>query len=303
MFQFTPVVRRATKIFLWRELSNAFQFTPVVRRATITVVCLRFRGKFQFTPVVRRATRAGRRGRRGSPSFNSRPSCDGRLHDVSLSFYSRMFQFTPVVRRATPSLRRREGVGGFNSRPSCDGRHSDTLPNALDNRFNSRPSCDGRQSCAYVARYVIKFQFTPVVRRATSPVFHACGAIYVSIHARRATGDLHPRHRPPIRAGFNSRPSCDGRPSLQFSGSAPPSFQFTPVVRRATKNRPNSVKFRLFQFTPVVRRATARLACGVVESVVSIHARRATGDIFPTKNGKLCNVFQFTPVVRRATSV
>ena len=54
------------------------------------------------------------------------------------------------------------------------------------------------------------FQFTPVMRRAT---YHVChwAMSYVSIHARHATGDMTNIVAELVEAGFNSRPSCDGR--------------------------------------------------------------------------------------------
>ena len=77
----------------------------------------------------------------------------------------------------------------------------------------------------------------------------------VSIHARLATGDAkYKRLQDAIK------------------------FQFTPVLRRATRPHIGAVSDTTFQFTPVLRRATfhAVAADEVVE--VSIHARLATGD-------------------------
>ena len=146
LFQFTPVVRRATECEALRAEMEAFQFTPVVRRATGDLRQSGCGCVFQFTPVVRRAT----------PSFSP------------LKGFM-VFQFTPVVRRATtpgikllggkvsiharratgdrrPSLRRPERRR-FNSRPSCDGRQAmRVFLRTLSISFNSRPSCDGRPS-------------------------------------------------------------------------------------------------------------------------------------------------------------
>ena len=143
VFQFTPVMRRATVTVRKLRIAQKFQFTPVMRRATClaqqSLRCL----VFQFTPVMRRATRGTRPSPRGTPRFNSRPSCDGRqevrkkpreglvsIHarhatgDVSSRRARRCssFQFTPVMRRATRAAVRRHSVSCFNSRPSCDGR-------------------------------------------------------------------------------------------------------------------------------------------------------------------------------------
>ena len=123
-FQFTPVVRRATLDKI--ELIMAAEVSIHARRATGDTMARPQKTlppRFQFTPVVRRATwyiltnteldrvsiharratgdsRLQRRPDRGR-SFNSRPSCDGRLLMVSLETYFFTFQFTPVVRRAT----------------------------------------------------------------------------------------------------------------------------------------------------------------------------------------------------------
>ena len=100
MFQFTPVLRRATDfrqrlfvpayVSIHARLATGdaqrdavtrrywFQFTPVLRRATsITISCNGVR-LFQFTPVLRRATQH---------QCAEVTGCE--------------FQFTPVLRRAT----------------------------------------------------------------------------------------------------------------------------------------------------------------------------------------------------------
>ena len=122
--------------------------------------------RFQFTPLVRGATRKG--------AFN-----------VS----ALVFQFTPLVRGATrcPWSSRRRPC--FNSRPSCEGRPIRAVPLRRVLRFNSRPSCEGRLDHGYITAALPvsihaprargdtpracgiscrKFQFTPLVRGATS---------------------------------------------------------------------------------------------------------------------------------------
>ena len=141
----------------------------------------------------------------------------------------------------------------------------------------------------------------------------------VSIHAPRARGDtLHILFV--LAECFNSRPSCEGRLSiddrvriLMVSIHAPrargdangldvvskPQFQFTPLVRGATRAETNSWRVLKFQFTPLVRGATfpttgtisprgfnSRPSCEGrqvaahldAELAVSIHAPRARGD-------------------------
>ena len=172
----------------------------------------------------------------------------------------------------------------FNSRPSCDGRPARLaaitgISNvSIPARHATGDRSDGRfaRSCAFQFTPVMRratsrrqrdgcghqFQFTPVVRRATKKLGKYTSS-RVSIHARRATGDrLTPRNTPE-KMGFNSRPSCDGRRYAVSPGWRRRSFQFTPVVRRATRPRPATNSTIGFQFTPVVRRATRRLFPGV----------------------------------------
>ena len=101
--------------------------------------------------------------------------------------------------------------------------------------------------------------------------------LLVSIHARLATGD--------------------GLLPALWIGTG--TFQFTPVLRRATKQGCFFVLPRVFQFTPVLRRATI-IRYRIDDLDVSIHARLATGDDGLIKGGEIV-VFQFTPVLRRAT--
>ena len=101
-----------------------------------------------------------------------------------------------------------------------------------------------------------KFQFTPVMRRATVSTGSVVPSWLFQFTPvmRRATGVA---QQLALRRGrFNSRPSCDGRQVVGRVGPAPLRFQFTPVMRRATK-------------------PAARLH---PRARVSIHARHATGD-------------------------
>ena len=144
------------------------------------------------------------------------------------------------------------------------------------------------------------FQFTPVVRRATS-ISRSLTPFQRSFNSRPSCdGRLEILVHETLAAGFNSRPSCDGRHRQGFLSRTKVEvsiharratgdqagvfftpltwFQFTPVVRRATPRPPYTQTESGFQFTPVVRRATAN----------TLPARRSF-------------MFQFTPVVRRAT--
>ena len=214
--------------------SKRFQFTPVLRRATFMPCAPFSASKFQFTPVLRRATvqNAKRRPTKKvsiharlatgdtipsstspSPSFNSRPSCDGRLPFV--------LWFKPL--------------SCFNSRPSCDGRplergHARDEPVVSIHArlatgdacrqtavvrvggFNSRPSCDGRLGGLVYGHRHRRFQFTPVLRRATWEQLLECVDIRCFNSRPSCDGRHANNNEAEDRRCFNSRPSCDGRP-------------------------------------------------------------------------------------------
>ncbi len=145
----------------------------------------------------------------------------------------------------------------FNSRPSCDGRQVNGLCNFAITRFQFTPVLRRATSRAATALANQPFQFTPVLRRATG-VGRLCNlAAIVSIHARLATGDTRPRKRRRGTSRFNSRPSCDGRPlHVPFHARLGVSIH----ARLATGDPAewfNDVARFMFQFTPVLRRATA----------------------------------------------
>ena len=139
VFQFTPVVRRATGQIGQNTSKGAFQFTPVVRRATRWRKLRHY--LIQVSIHARRET-----GDAGDVALVLRPSVSiharretGDLHAcvvlpsclfqftpvVRRATLDRLdylpgdsFQFTPVVRRATGPDRRRSSRASFNSRPS-----------------------------------------------------------------------------------------------------------------------------------------------------------------------------------------
>ena len=126
---------------------------------------------------------------RACESFNSRPSCDGRHKPFwacpggAVSIHARLA--TGDLAASDTAVRRVR----FNSRPSCDGRPGCAASPAPSRSFNSRPSCDGRRGLLAMgaiirvsiharlatgdrstrtrARRSARFQFTPVLRRAT----------------------------------------------------------------------------------------------------------------------------------------
>ncbi len=164
--------------------------------------------------------------------FNSRPYCDGRQTRCRWTF-SGSFQFTPVLRRAT------------------------RLRATASMRFIV--SIHARLATGDTARRVnptvhSTFQFTPVLRRATQE--EALRKAILCFNSRPSCdGRLSPGPSNAVPGSFNSRPYCDGRHTLQ-DGAAQVGFQFTPVLRRATR--------------PDIQGPHGRR--------VSIHARLATGD-------------------------
>ena len=233
--------------------------------------------------------------RRSSNGFNSRPSCEGRLASavalgtdgvsihaphargdriVDLLHEQFVFQFTPLMRGATWTMQIGAGcvrfqftplmrgatrrtvatmsMSRFNSRPSCEGRPVERVRDGTRKCFNSRPSCEGRPPLRQLRPGPL-FQFTPLMRGATErgASFRSHG---VSIHAPHARGD---RRAPCWRRprGFNSRPSCEGRPSRTRAST----------VRHGFNSRP-SCEGRLS--SPV----------HVPFKSVSIHAPHARGD-------------------------
>ena len=215
------------------RMESTFQFTPVVRRATSKTKVFSWWSMFQFTPVVRRATHFHSPAHVPKTVSIHARRATGDLKSRLIAVEGR-FQFTPVVRRATVRCRRTALVVA---------------------RFNSRPSCDGRLRPIFRRMRPVLFQFTPVVRRATDLTG---GIIYNGVFqftpvVRRATTGA---SCAAVAIGFNSRPSCDGRPSINIVFSWCWMFQFTPVVRRATLRHRRARRIKL----------------------VSIHARRATGD-------------------------
>ena len=116
-----------------------------------------------------------------------------------------------------------------------------------------------------------RFQFTPVLRRATAGYKYRFG--------------WH---------GFNSRPSCDGR--LEPARLNIP-LAVSIHARLATGDV--SASFPRggvpFQFTPVLRRATPAFVHLPYHVRVSIHARLATGDHSPAFHCGLVDSFNSRP--------
>jgi len=194
MFQFTPVLRRATGIFasgfLWRggsiharlatgDIFPSNQFASVqvsihARLATgdFVPIIRRFREQFQFTPVLRRAT-GGKR------------CLQSRLK----------FQFTPVLRRATATryISFIRELVSIHARLATGDVAEDCKPSAHRVSIHARLAT-GDASADLPKSYEGMFQFTPVLRRATALAIVRDDVCLVSIHARLATGDPKKKH-------------------------------------------------------------------------------------------------------------
>ncbi len=149
------------------------------------------------------------------PSFNSRPSCDGRQRTLFRYCFSDWFQFTPVMRRATLQSKNQHHQKQFQFTPVM--------------RRATKHFIYWASSTA--------FQFTPVMRRATLGVVIVPTALRVSIHARHATGDPQLLLLSHMAAVFQFTPVMR---RATVGGDVPlrdAEFQFTPVMRRATASR------------------------------------------------------------------
>ena len=141
----------------------------------------------------------------------------------------------------------------FNSRPSCNGRHSPFRMSGGHSSFNSRPSCNGRH-LKPIIRLVLSVSIH--ARRVTGDTlgYTMLTNLVVSIHARRVTGDLNSQYCSRLCC-FNSRPSCNGRPTRARAAHHHKRFNSRPSCNGR----------------PVLENAMPMQG-------VSIHARRVTGD-------------------------
>ena len=181
----------------------------------------------------------------------------------------------------------------FNSRPSCDGRRYADIFRTSPKCFNSRPSCDGRPEA--VADHPPR-DVSIHARLATGdfiPQSIPLGLFFVSIHARLATGDRSVRQLA-ASATFQFTPVLRRATASIYLPLLFWLFQFTPVLRRATRTRLTASAIRTFQFTPVLRRATRARPTRTRLTPVSIHARLATGDRRKTRLSATCRQIRST---------
>ena len=220
MFQFTPVLRRATCASTSCSSAISFNSRPSCDGRHLRPFCEAFIASFNSRPSCDgRLDVLDVAG--AAECFNSRPACDGRLEQCRTAGVPVfVFQFTPVLRRATARRGSRVNLRlSFNSRPSCDGRPSPASRKHVKRKFqftpvlrratvsllicastgcfNSRPSCDGRRGIESRSSGDAVFQFTPVLRRATGRLprrVRVCGFQFTPV-LRRATLTIGPMRR------------------------------------------------------------------------------------------------------------
>ena len=130
-----------------------------------------------------------------------------------LTAFDIAFQFTPLMRGATGICPRSRFFGDVSIHaPHARGDLKYSVSSVFNGRFNSRPSCEGRPALQMIENARVGFQFTPLMRGATMLLYGQRVGMVVSIHAPHARGD-HKNETALLRGhGFNSRPSCEGRP-------------------------------------------------------------------------------------------
>ena len=144
-------------------------------------------------------------------------------------------------------------------------------------------------------KYILTFQSTPSVGRATKPpnINQYCEGI--SIHALRGEGDILTPLSLPRALYFNPRPPWGGRLEEWATTSKTTQFQSTPSVGRATRLRSILRPAKLFQSTPSVGRATHLYQWDTGRQVISIHALRGEGDPAQPLNNAQCRYFNPRP--------
>ena len=138
---------------------------------------------FQSTPLMRGATRSRRPPTprslvsihaphaRGDPttgeamqlvpSFNPRPSCEGRLHDLETVVLLQVSIHAPHARGDRTRGRASCAWASFNPRPSCEGRPGGVERGQPGQRFQSTPLMRGATSSPSVLLHMTCFNPRP----------------------------------------------------------------------------------------------------------------------------------------------
>ena len=171
--------------------------------------------------------------------FNSRTSCEvrqaARRSDVELHG----FQLTHLLRGATPAPLCTVGFcHHFNSRTSCEMRPRSYQSTALALAISTHAPL-ARCDCYVLALHASneKFQLTHLLRGATRASPHAHIPVRISTHAPLARCDLQRFVTAVGRKDFNSRTSCEVRPTRRRANASGSGFQLTHLLRGATQSR------------------------------------------------------------------
>ena len=228
--------------------------------------------------------------------FNSRPSCEGRRCEYATTekklvsihaphargdktlvmvIQTILFQFTPLMRGATGSEASSIRRTCFNSRPSCEGRHAVAGVLLLAHVSIHAPHARGDQE-QQEQFLEHMFQFTPLMRGATSYAFYEIIRKVVSIHAPHARGDLCSSRFVASRSVSIHAPHARGDTEGHFTmrGAV---FQFTPLMRGATPNSRATSEAKRFNSRPSCEGRPRPNYAQCADSV-SIHAPHARGD-------------------------
>ena len=168
----------------------------------------------------------------------------------------------------------------FNSRASCEARRGSSTPFATGSSFNSRASCEARRMglSPSIAPCSFNSRASCEARQNGEPVYWSRK---VSIHAPLARRDLGASKRAPAKPEFQFTRLLRGATRVRRFHRPPARFQFTRLLRGATAKRAASRANGAFQFTRLLRGATSTpTRCAAVpagfNSRASCEARRGS---------------------------
>ena len=170
--------------------------------------------------------------------------------------YTKQFQSTHLLRGATCFFHVWYSyILCFNPRTSCEVRPMIEGNAYLRNRFQFTHLLRGATYLLCHFFCMVLFQFTHLLRGATIARLLLRAMIYVSIHAPLARCDAPGATDTTKLTGFNSRTSCEVRPSESVINRLPDLFQFTHLLRGATTthNRTSDNRSNVSIHAPLAR--------------------------------------------------
>ncbi len=193
------------------------------------------------------------------------------------------FQLTHLLRDAT-----RHGISTtlnrfyFNSRISCEMRRNPQSQNVNRWHFNSRISCEMRPSNSFSFSSDSSFQLTHLLRDATTYLPLRIYPQAISTHASLARCDEDGLWSGVLVVDFNSRISCEMRPTRQRILRVTCKFQLTHLLRDATMEAiKRHVRESISTHASLAR--CDESARGNYEQLqISTHASLARCDLLPT---------------------